>query len=81
MADGPVPDPSPDPIPDPIPDPQGKFLGMPYDWRKPTAARVKSRMWNPADPRLFTPRSYGWGYDMNFYWLTHPGRYFKKGTS
>lgn len=44
----------------------GKFLGVPYDWRRPTAARVKSRWWNPQDPRLFTPKSFGWGYDINF---------------
>jgi hypothetical protein len=43
----------------------GKFLGVPYDWRRPTLARIKSRWWNPEDPRLFTPRSFGWGYDIN----------------
>ena len=44
----------------------GSFLGVPYDWRKPTAARVKSRWWNRDDPRLFTPKSYGWGWAVNF---------------
>jgi Family of unknown function (DUF5808) len=43
----------------------GKFLGVPYDWRRPTVARVKSRMWNHDDPRLFTPKSFGWGWDVN----------------
>ncbi|MEA2359615.1 MAG: hypothetical protein QOI62_2875, partial [Solirubrobacteraceae bacterium] len=43
----------------------GKFLGVPYDWRRPTWARYKSRWWNPADRRLFTPRAFGWGYDIN----------------
>jgi hypothetical protein len=43
----------------------GKFLGMPYDWRRPTAARFKQRWWNPDDPRLFTPKVYGWGFDIN----------------
>lgn len=43
----------------------GRFLGVPYDWRRPTLARVKSRWWNPADPRLFTPKAYGWGWDVN----------------
>jgi hypothetical protein len=43
----------------------GKFLGIPYDWRRPTVARVKQRWWNPGDSRLFTPKSYGWGYDIN----------------
>ncbi|HET7573175.1 MAG TPA: DUF5808 domain-containing protein [Gaiellaceae bacterium] len=44
----------------------GKFLGIPYDWRKPTLARAKSRWFNPDDPRLFTPKTFGWGYDLNF---------------
>ena len=43
----------------------GTFFRVPYDWRRPTAARVKSRWWNPADSRLFTPKSYGWGFDIN----------------
>jgi hypothetical protein len=45
----------------------GKFLGVPYDWRRPTTARVKSRWWNRRDRRIVTPKSYGWGYDVNFY--------------
>jgi hypothetical protein len=60
------------------PDPQGHFAGIPYDWRKPTRARIKSRMWNDADTRLFTPRVFGWGYDVNLYWLAHPGDYLKQ---
>ncbi len=43
----------------------GKFLGVPYDWRRPTAARFKSRWWNPDDERILTPRWFGWGYDIN----------------
>jgi hypothetical protein len=59
------------------PEPQGRFAGIPYDWRKPTAARIAARWWNPDDHRLFTPKSYGWGYVLNFYWLIHPVRYFR----
>jgi len=44
---------------------RGKFLGVPYDWRRPTAARFKLRWWNPDDRRLVTPRAFGWGYDFN----------------
>jgi hypothetical protein len=44
----------------------GTFLGVPYDWRLPNWERIKSRMWNPEDPRLFTPRAFGWGWDINF---------------
>jgi hypothetical protein len=43
----------------------GTFLGIPYDWRRPTVARAKSRMWNTSDRRLLTPRWFGWGYDLN----------------
>ena len=44
----------------------GKFLGIPFDWRRPTLARAKTRWWNPDEPRLFPPRSFGWGYAINF---------------
>jgi hypothetical protein len=50
----------------------GKFWGIPYDWRKPTKARYRARLWNPDEPRLITPRAWGWGYDLNFYRLLHP---------
>jgi hypothetical protein len=43
----------------------GRFLGVPYDWRRPTPARVRSRWWNRRDRRLLTPKAYGWGYDVN----------------
>lgn len=46
---------------------RGRFLGLPYDWRRPTLARIKSRVWNPDDPRVFTPRAFGWGLDINGY--------------
>jgi len=45
---------------------QGKFLGMPFDWRRPTVARVKSRLWNRRSSKLFVPKAFGWGYDINF---------------
>lgn len=50
---------------------QGKFLGIPYDWRTLTGQRLKSRFWNKNDHRLFTPKSLGWGYSINFYELFH----------
>lgn len=62
---------------DPVPDPQGRILGMPYDLRKPTAARLKSRWWNPADERIFTPKTFGAGWDINLYWLAHPAKYLR----
>jgi hypothetical protein len=53
----------------------GKFLGIPFDWRRPTFARIKQRWWNPDEPRLVTPKSFGWGYDLNF------ARVFRRRTS
>ncbi|MBW3634728.1 MAG: hypothetical protein KY456_17045 [Chloroflexi bacterium] len=47
----------------------GRFLGMPYDWRRTTWARIKERLWNPHDRRLVTPKGFGWGYDLNLYEL------------
>jgi Family of unknown function (DUF5808) len=44
----------------------GKFLGAPYDWRRPTLDRAGSRFWDPSSPRLFVPKSYGWGWTINF---------------
>ena len=43
----------------------GKFLGVPYDWRRPTWQRYKSRWWNPEARRIVMPRAYGWGWDFN----------------
>lgn len=54
-----------------IPAPQGKFAGMPYDWRRPTLAKLKARWWNPDEPRFFTPKTFGWGFDFNLYRLFH----------
>jgi Family of unknown function (DUF5808) len=58
-----------------VPEPEGKVAGIPYDWRKPTVAKVKSRWWNPDDSRFLTPKSFGWGFDFNLYWIAHPVRY------
>jgi hypothetical protein len=43
----------------------GRFLRIPYDWRRPTLARVEERWWNPSDRRLFTRKVLGWGFDIN----------------
>jgi len=51
--------------------------GLPYDFRKPTVQRVKRRGWNSEDPRMFTPKMYGWGYGLNAFWLAHPFRYLQ----
>jgi hypothetical protein len=43
----------------------GKFLGLPYDWRRPTKRRLKSNAWD-GDGKVFTPKTVGWGYGVNF---------------
>lgn len=48
------------------PQPQGRVLGMPYEFRSPTAGRVMERIWNPADPRVMMPRTWGVGWTVNF---------------
>jgi hypothetical protein len=44
----------------------GRFLGLPYDWRRPTRQRLRQRIWNPDEPRVLVPKAYGWGYTINF---------------
>ena len=56
----------------------GELLGIPYDVRRPTGARVRSRLWNPDDPRMFPPKAFGWGWTVNFYWLSHISRYARQ---
>lgn len=47
----------------------GRFLGLPYDWRRPTGQRIKARAWNPDDPRVFVLKAFGWGLSINFHTL------------
>lgn len=39
---------------------------VPYDFRPPTVEKVKTSLWNPNDPRLFTPTIFGVGWTINF---------------
>ncbi len=45
----------------------GTFLGLPYDWRRPTPARLKRGIWDPEDRRVLVPKAYGWGYGINLH--------------
>ena len=60
-----------------VPEPQGRFAGLPYDWRRPTRARFKARFWNPHDRRVLTPHAFGWGLTLNWYWVVHPARFVR----
>jgi len=48
---------------------QGRFLGIPYDWRRPTLGRLASRLYNPGGGML-SPKWFGWGFTLN---LAHRG--------
>lgn len=50
---------------------RGRILGIPYDYRPPTVARLRESFWNPDDPHLFTSRVLGVGWSINFYRLLH----------
>lgn len=47
----------------------GRVLGVPYDYRPPTPARVKERLWNRADERVIVPTVFGVGWTVNLYQL------------
>ncbi|HZD38387.1 MAG TPA: DUF5808 domain-containing protein [Actinomycetes bacterium] len=38
-------------------------------------------MWNPDDPRILTPKAFGWGLDLNLYWIVHPARLLRARRS
>ncbi len=40
---------------------------IPYDFRVPTAERLRERLWNPEDPRIFTEHVFGVGWAINFH--------------
>jgi len=44
---------------------RGRYLGIPYDWRRPTRTRLARELWNPAERRVLVPKAFGWGYGLN----------------
>jgi hypothetical protein len=38
---------------------------VPYDFRIPTVARVKERMWDPESSHIVNPRVFGVGWTVN----------------
>jgi hypothetical protein len=47
----------------------GRILGVPYDYRIPTVARVRASLWNPEDERIIVPLVFGIGWTLNLYQL------------
>jgi hypothetical protein len=53
----------------------GRIAGLvPYDFRFPTVARFRERLWNPDDDRIFTERVFGVGWTINFHTLLRKSR-------
>lgn len=42
-----------------------RVFGVPVETRGPVSAEVRSRVWDPANPRLFVPRLFGVGWSVN----------------
>jgi len=38
---------------------------VPYDFRPPTGARIRERMWAPQEPRILVPHVFGVGWTLN----------------
>ena len=45
-------------------DVQGRFLGMPYDFRVPTLHKVLTRIYHPGGP-ILVPKIWGAGWTLN----------------
>lgn len=43
----------------------GSVGPVPYDFRLPTPARVKERLWNPDEDRILMPQVFGVGWSVN----------------
>ncbi len=43
----------------------GRILGIPYDFRPPTPAKVLREFWDPDNDALLTPHAFGVGYGVN----------------
>ena len=39
---------------------------MPYNWSRPARGDVRKGLLDPDEPRVWTPKNYGWGYTINF---------------
>ena len=47
-------------------EPEGRFLGLPYNWRWPRRGEMGKGVWDTDESRIWTPKNYGWGYTINF---------------
>jgi len=56
---------------------QGRFLGIPFDFRRPTVAKVASRILNPR-AGMISPKVWGLGWTLN---LAHRGSWLLLGAA
>ncbi|MCL2594562.1 MAG: hypothetical protein FWD83_03460 [Promicromonosporaceae bacterium] len=47
-------------------DPQWRVLGLPVETRGPGSAEVRTRAWDPLNPRIIVPRIFGLGWRLNY---------------
>lgn len=58
----------------------GKLFGfIPYEFRPPTVQRLRQRVWNPEDPRIFTEHFFGVGWTINLASVLKKARRLSKG--
>ena len=50
----------------------GKIAGIPYDFRIPTAERIRATVWNKDTSQIFLPQAFGIGWSINIYPIIHP---------
>jgi hypothetical protein len=50
----------------------GKIAGIPYDFRRPTAERIRDTFWNKNTSKIFLPQVFGIGWSINLYPIIHP---------
>jgi hypothetical protein len=44
----------------------GEVGGVPYDFRRPTADKIRRSAWDPDNPEVFVPHAFGVGWSINF---------------
>jgi len=51
----------------------GRIMGLPYDFRPPTPARIRAEFWDPDNDAVLTPHAFGIGYGVNLARLVRNG--------
>ena len=54
---------------------------VPYDFRLPTVERLREKLWNSEDPRIFTEHVFGVGWAINFHTVLQKLQALKKEPS